>query len=99
VKTIPFREARDRWMQDPEFKREYDALDEEFAILEACIVARSRSGLTQAQVAERLGVSQPAVARIESGKNVSLKTLRRYARALGCTVKIELKPMEPRAGV
>lgn len=84
-------------MQDPEFKREYDALENEFMILEACIAARSQSGLTQAQVAERLGVSQPAVARIESGKNVSLKTLRRYAHALGCTVKIELTPAKPGA--
>lgn len=95
---ISVKELRDKWMQNPEFKREYDALEDEFMILEACIVARARTGLTQAQVAERLGVSQPAVARIESGKNVSLKTLRRYAKALGCTVKIELTPMPPGAG-
>lgn len=95
---IDARELHRRWMEDPEYRREYNALEGEFAILEACIQARSRAGLTQAQVAERLGVTQPAVARIESGKNVSLKTLRRYAKALGCTVKIELAPLKPGAG-
>ncbi len=95
---INARELHKKWMEDPEYRREYEALEDEFTVLDACIAARAKSGLTQAQVAERLGVSQPAVARIESGKNVSLKTLRRYAHALGCTVKIELKPMQPGAG-
>jgi len=56
------------------------------------IKARIANGLTQAQVAERLGVAQLAVARIESGKNVSLKTLRRYAGALGCKLDVSFRP-------
>lgn len=94
---IDARELHKKWMEDPEYRREYEAQEDEFTVLDACIAARTKSGLTQAQVAERLGVSQPAVARIESGKNVSLKTLRRYAHALGCTVKIELTPAKPGA--
>lgn len=84
----------DMMRNDAEYRREYEALGEEFSLVEAMIQARLAHGLTQAQVAERLGVAQPAVARIESGKNVSLKTLRRYAGALGCKLEVRLRPAE-----
>jgi len=77
---------------DPEYAREYETLGEEFALVETLVRARNAHGLTQSQVAERLGVAQPAVARIESGRNVSLKTLRRYAGALGCRLEVHLVP-------
>lgn len=83
---------RDMMRDDPEYRREYEALDDEFALVEAMIQARQARGLTQAQVADLLGVAQPAVARIESGKNVSLKTLRRYAGALGCKLDVRFIP-------
>lgn len=82
-----------RWMEsDPEYREAYEALEPEFAMAEALIKARVESGLTQADVARILGVKQPAVARIEAGKNVSLKTLGKYAKALHRRVKIELVP-------
>jgi len=81
-------------LQDPEYRREYESLEEEFALIDVLVKARTRSGLTQAQVADRLGVSQPAVARIESGKNISYKALRRYASAIGCTLKVDLCPQK-----
>jgi DNA-binding XRE family transcriptional regulator len=55
-------------MADPEFRKEYDALGEEFALIEAMIEARTQANMTQADVAKAMGVSQPRVARIESGK-------------------------------
>jgi transcriptional regulator with XRE-family HTH domain len=89
---IPFSVVRERMMTDPEFRTEYDALEEEFALVEAMIEARAQANMTQADVAQAMGVSQPRVARIESGKNVSLETLRRYAKATGGKLKIAIEP-------
>ena len=61
-------EYHEQQMRDnPEYKAAYDALEQEFAIANALIQARSEAGMTQKDVAEKLGVSQPAVARMESG--------------------------------
>ena len=54
------------WKKDPEFREAYDALDEEFTLFDELFKARSRAGLTQAQVAQRMGTKTPAVARLES---------------------------------
>ncbi|HML59359.1 helix-turn-helix domain-containing protein [Solidesulfovibrio alcoholivorans] len=49
--------------------------------------------MTQAQVAERMGVEQPVVAKTEGGRsNVSIDTLKRYAHATGCKIKVEFVP-------
>ena len=85
------------WMNDPKFKNEYDALDEEFNLFDAVLKARKRAGLTQAQIAARMGTKAPAVARIEAGggskhHSPSIATLRRYADAVGCKLKIEFVP-------
>ena len=69
--------------ENPEYKAAYDALEPEFAIADALVKARTEAGMTQKDVAGRLGVSQPAVARMESGKNVSIRAIARYARAIG----------------
>lgn len=89
--TVPFSKVRDRMMADPEFRKEYDALEGEFALVEAMVEARTQANMTQADVAKAMGVSQPRVARIESGKNVSLETLRRYAKATGGKLKISIE--------
>lgn len=91
-KGIPFDRVRREMMKDPEFRREYDALADEFALIEQAVAARIRAGKTQAQVAEAMGVSQPAVAKIEAGKVKSLDSLQRYASAVGCKVRLELVP-------
>ncbi len=65
--TIPLKKVAKRWMKEPGFKEGYDALDEEFSLASQLIEARSRAGLTQAEVAERMGTSQSTVARLESG--------------------------------
>lgn len=90
--TIPYELVREELLADPEVKREYDALDalkDEFAMLARAIDARAAAGKTQAQVAAEMGVSQPAVAKIEAGKVKSLDSLRRYAAAVGCKIRIE----------
>jgi transcriptional regulator with XRE-family HTH domain len=85
------------WMNDPKFKNEYDALEEEFNLFDAVLKARKRAGLTQAEIAARMGTKAPAVARIEAGggskhHSPSIATLRRYADAVGCKLKIEFVP-------
>lgn len=77
--------------KDSEYRREYTDLEEEFAWIDALIKARVNAGITQAELAKRLGVSQPAVAKIESGKNVGIKTLKRYAKAMGYSLTFDLQ--------
>jgi predicted transcriptional regulator len=88
--TIPFSKLRKKWMQDPEFRKEYEALAPEFALARELIGARAVAGLSQEDVAERMGTSQPAVARLESGHKPSIKSLERYAKAVGKKVEIHL---------
>ena len=74
-------------------RREYDALAEEFELLDDILKARAASGLTQAQVAARIGTTQSVVARLESniGKHSpSIATLKRYATALGYRLQVRL---------
>jgi len=78
-------------MKNPAFKKEYDALEDEFALINELLKARTRAKLTQAQVARRMGTSQSAVARLESGRSPSLASLRKYAKATGSKVEIKLK--------
>lgn len=88
--TIPFAELRKKWKKDPEFQKEYEALKPEFKLARELIEARAKAGLSQSDVAERMGTSQPTVARLESGHKPSLKTLERYAEAVGMKVEISL---------
>ena len=87
-------EYHEQQMRDnPEYKATYDALEQEFAIANALIQARSEAGMTQKDVAEKLGVSQPAVARMESGKNISIKAIARYAKAVGRPINLSILPV------
>jgi ribosome-binding protein aMBF1 (putative translation factor) len=89
--TIPFEVIKAELLSDPEVKREYDALEQEFAIASELIRARARAGLSQAELAERMGTSQSAIARLESGRTLpSAKTLIRFAEATGSKVELRL---------
>ncbi len=79
-----------KMLKNPAFKKEYDALEEEFALIRELLRARSQAKLTQAEVARRMGTSQSAVARMESGRAPSLSSLRKYASATGHKVQIRL---------
>jgi len=76
-------------MKDPKFKKEYDALEDEFALVRELIGARARAKMTQAQVARRMRTSQSAVARMESGRSMpSTSTLQKFAKATGHKLRI-----------
>lgn len=84
-----------RLLADPELRAAYDALDEEYAALDALLTARKEAGLTQAEVAGRMGTTASAVSRLESSlsserHSPSFSTLRKYAAACGKKLVISL---------
>ena len=91
------------WMDEqyrrvPGLKRRVEALVEEMSIEQDLIALREERGLSQRALASLVGVKQPVIARIESGKarNLELKTVVRIAAALGARVRIELERNESR---
>ncbi len=92
---IPVSKLKKRWMKEPGFKKGYDALEEEFALVNMLIDARIKARLSQAELAERMGTSQSTVARLEGGAaKPTLSTLERFAKATGMRVRVSLEPVE-----
>jgi transcriptional regulator with XRE-family HTH domain len=90
-----FDQLKAEWLADPEFRAEYEALGPKFELIHEFIAARARAGLTQEQLAERMGTSQSAIARIESGDRIpTVRTLQRFAEATGTRLVIKLVPIE-----
>lgn len=82
-------------MADPAFRAEYEALEPEFAIIQAMVDARKHSGLTQKELSERTGIAQSDISKLENGSaNPSLRTLRRLAEGMGMKLKVEFLPSE-----
>jgi transcriptional regulator with XRE-family HTH domain len=82
-------------LADPQVKAAYDALEPEYKLITELLRARKKSGLTQAQVATRMGTTNTVVARLEGGggrkrHSPSFETLRRYASAVGKRLDIRL---------
>jgi transcriptional regulator with XRE-family HTH domain len=81
------------WMKDAKYRKEYDALEEEFAFVQALIEARTQAGLTQEELAARMETSQSAIARLESGRaKPSARTLERFAQATNTRLHISFQP-------
>jgi len=81
-----------KMLADNEVRKVYAALDEEFALARELIAARVRAGLTQAELAHRMGTTQSAIARLESGAQLpSVKTLLRFAKATGSRPVLKLR--------
>jgi DNA-binding XRE family transcriptional regulator len=78
------------------FVEAYESLELEYEIANQMLKARARAGLTQDAVAARMGTTKSAISRLESaGKHApSLATLKRYARAVGCELKVKLVPQK-----
>lgn len=80
-------------LKDPEFKKEYDALQPEHAIIQVIIDARQQSGLTQKELSERTGIAQGDISKLERGNaNPSLRTLQRLAAGMGMKLRLEFLP-------
>ncbi len=85
-----FNQYLKKQMEDPKFRAEWDALDPEFAVIQAIIDARKAAGLTQKQLSDITGINQSDISKLETGNaNPSLSTLRRLAAGMGKQLKIE----------
>lgn len=81
-----------RLLTNPEVRAEYDVQAPEFDIAHELIAARTRAGLTQAELAERMHTTQSTIARLESGRTMpSMRTLARYAEATGSRAVVRLE--------
>lgn len=92
---LTHKQLKEKALSNPEVRAEYERLErEEMPMLDAILKARAEAGLTQEQVAQRMGTQAPAVARLEaalvSGKpSPSMRTLHKYAAALGKRVQVQ----------
>ena len=88
-------ELKEKALKRKEVKDAYDTLEPEFSLLREILKARQKAGLSQAEIARRMGTKAPAITRLESslstGKHSpSLATLKKYANALGYRLEIKL---------
>lgn len=85
------KELQRKWLKDPKVKKAYEKMSPEFEVARALFNARNNAGLTQEEVAIRMGTTQSVVARLEAGQTLpSIKSLYRYAEATGTKPEIQL---------
>ena len=91
MKTL--NEFLDQQMQDPEFKKEYEKIRPEMDIIRAIVDARVSNNLTQKDLADRTGINQADISKLENGtRNPSLRLLQRLADGMDMVLKIEFIP-------
>ena len=92
-----FRDLLNEQLKDPEFKKEWDDIQPEMDVIRAIIDNRIAQNLTQKELAERTGINQADISKIENGtRSPSLKMLKRLAAGMGMALKIEFVPMTVR---
>lgn len=88
-----YREYKERALQNPQVRSEYEALQPEYDIIQAMIDARVSQNITQKELATRTGITQADISRIENGtRNPSLNMVKRLAQGLGMQLKLEFIP-------
>ena len=89
-----YKAYKQKALQNPEVKAEYDALQPEYDIIQAMIDARVEQNMTQKDLSARTGITQADISRIENGtRNPSLSMVKKLARGLGMQLKLEFIPM------
>jgi len=86
-------------MKDPAFKKAWHDLDPEFELLESMLKAREKAGISQSELARRMGIKQPALSRLERGgiSKASVETLKKIAKALGARLVLKLESKKAKA--
>ena len=85
-----FKQTKAKWIKNPAFKKAYDELGVEFGLIDAMIRYRLEKGITQKQLAQRIGTKQSSIARFESGDyNPTLAFVQKIAGALGAKIRVE----------
>jgi ribosome-binding protein aMBF1 (putative translation factor) len=91
-----WREVRDTFLADPDVQQAYQDLAPRFALVRQLIALREQRGWSQRELADRAGMKQPQLARLETGQvEPKLDTLQRLAEAMGCRVRVSFEPAEP----
>ena len=91
--SVLFNDFLQEQLQDSEFRKEYEALQPEHAVIQAMIDARKASGMTQKELSARSGIAQGDISKLEHGNaNPSIRTLQRLAEGMGMTLKVEFVP-------
>ena len=92
MKTL--KTLKQELLAQPAIQAAYQAQEPEFSMVRELIAARMRAGLTQGQIAERMGTTQSVIARLEGGRRTpSMNTVQRYAHAAGCRAVFRLEPL------
>ena len=93
MNSVKYNDFLEEQLSDEEFRNEYHELEEQFTIAMEVIALRQKHNLTQKELAERVGTSQPAIARLESGnyRNLSLSFIRRIAEALNAVPEVHIR--------
>ena len=91
-----FQEFLKEQLQDDEFRKEWEDIQPEMDVIRAMVDARISQNLTQKELAERTGINQADISKLENGtRNPSLKLLKRLADGMGMTLKLEFVPKSP----
>ena len=92
------REYNNEQHKEPEFKKEWENIEQEMEVVRAMIKARTAQNLTQKDLAEKTGINQANISKLENGNmNPSLKLLKRLADGLGMNLRIEFVPKNSKA--
>jgi len=96
MNSVKYDDFLKEQLSGEEFRNEYNEIEEQFTIAMEVIALRQKHNLTQKELAERVGTSQPAIARLESGnyRNLSLSFIRRIARALNAVPEVHIRSRE-----
>lgn len=89
---MSIQKLKERALKNPEVKAEYESLNEEFALIDTLLTMRKKSGLSQEEIARKMGTQKSNISRLEKGAvNPSWKTLQNYAHACGFEISMKVK--------
>ena len=97
---MTLKEYKEKKMQDPEFAKAYEEIQPELSVIRAMIDARISQNLTQKQLAERTGIAQTEISRLENGtRNPSIRLLQRLAEGMGMVPDVRFRPKDTMQGL
>ena len=97
---MTLKEYKEKKMQDPEFAKAYEEIQPELSVIRAMIDARTSQNLTQKQLAERTGIAQTEISRLENGtRNPSIRLLQRLAEGMGMVLDVRFRPKDTVQGL
>ena len=90
VKKMKWDEYKQKKLQNPEFKQAYDELEVEYVIMNEMLRLRGEARMSQSQLSQKTGITQPDISKLENGKaNPSIATLKKVASAFGKRLQVQ----------